>query len=293
MGRARTFLDVDATAPPDAPIRLHPDAGSGGHEAVGRPVSDDEAVRIGPEGPGLFRLVAVALLTCALALLVYGLVDWTGTFDLDRIEVTGAPPEIIREVQAALAPLEGESLVSIGSAHVQSLAQDVPYVLAARIERDFPSALKVKLVLHRPVAVVRSGAGAWVVSSRGHVLEAVKPAALPALPRVWIPAGADPEPGDVLQSSTALAAARAIGRLPQPFPLRVVSARGSVDDLTLIVGQANGIEVRLGEAEALRLKLEVAASVLRSLSRSEAAALAYLDVSVPERPVGSRTPAPQ
>ena len=76
-------------------------------------------------------------------------------------------------------------------------------------------------------------------------------------------------------------------RLPEPFPLRVVSARGSVDDLTLIVGRTNGVEVRLGEAESLRLKLEVAAQVMRSLSGGQTRALAYLDVSVPERPVAS------
>lgn len=278
---------METTAPPDAPIRLHPDASSQEHRATPDSTSGGTNTQAGSGGPGLFRLVAVALLACALALLAYGLVDWTGTFDVERIEVTGAPPEIIRDVEAVLAPLEGESLASIGAAQVQSLARDVPYVLAARIERDFPAALKVRLVLHRPVAVVRSGDAAWVVSSRGHVLEAVKPTALPALPRVWIPAGVDATPGEVMRSSTALAAARAIGRLPQPFPLRVISARGNIDDLTLIVGRANGIEVRLGEAEALRLKLEVAASVLRDLPRSEAQALAYLDVSVPERPVAS------
>ena len=240
-----------------------------------------------PVGPSPFRLVAVALVACALALLAYGLVDWTGTFEIKRIEVNGANPELVRDVELALAPLKGESLMSLGAAEVQALAREVPYVLAAKVDRDFPNSLKVKLVLHEPVAVVRSGAGAWIVSSRGHVLEAVKPTAAPALPRVWIPAGASPEPGELMQSSTAIASARAIGRLPQPFPLRVVSARGSIDDLTLIVGEADGVEVRLGEAESLTLKLQVAAQVLRSLPRFEAQALTYLDVSVPERPVAS------
>ena len=238
-------------------------------------------------GPGPFRLVAVALLAYAIAVLAYGLIDWTGTFQIARIEITGAPKGIARDVELALAPLAGESLAALGTAEVQALAKQVPYVLAAKVERDFPNALKVRLVLHQPVAVMRSGTGAWIVSARGQVLEAIKPSDSPALPRVWIPAGASPELGTPLRSATALAAARALGRLPQPFPLRVVSARGSIDDLTLIVGTTHGVEVRLGEAESLRLKLEVAARVLRSLPRSDSQRLAYLDVSVAERPVAS------
>ena len=70
----------------------------------------------------------------------------------------------------------------------------------------------------------------------------------------------------------------------------MVSARGSIDDLTLIVGEADGLELRLGEAESLKLKLAVAARVLKSLPRPEAQSLAYLDVSVPERPVASSVP---
>ena len=246
-----------------------------------------DAPHPGVAPPSPFRLVAVALIACALALLAYGLVDWTGTFAIKQIDVTGGTPAIAREVESALASLQGESLVSLGAAEVQALAREVPYVLGVKVERDFPNALKVRVVLHEPVAVVRSGAGAWIVSSRGYVLESIAPTASPGLPRVWIPAGAEPELSEPMLSSTALAAARAIGRLPQPFPVRVVSARGSIDELTLIVGETHGVELRLGEAESLKLKLEVAARVLRSLPRSEAQTLAYLDVSVPERPVAS------
>ena len=259
---------VDATAPAQLPLRGE--------------TREPEA-----SGPGPFRLVAVALIACAVALLAYGLVDWTGTFKIVHIEVTGASGQIARDVELALAPLAGESLTSLGTAEVQALAKQVPYVLAAKVERDFPNALKVRLVLHEPVAVVRSGAGAWIVSGRGQVLEAVKPTDSPRLPRVWIPAGIEAEPGTALQSATALAAARALARLPQPFPLPVVSARGSIDDLTLIVGKAHGVEVRLGEAESLKLKLEVAARVLASVRRSGSQPVAYVDVSVPERPVAS------
>jgi hypothetical protein len=52
---------------------------------------------------------------------------------------------------------------------------------------------------------------------------------------------------------------------------------------------AGGTELRLGEVGALPLKLAVATRVLLIMTASERAALAYLDVSVPERPVGGST----
>ena len=245
------------------------------------------AAEAAPPGHGPFRLVAVALAVCALCLGGFLLVDWAGTFELKRIEVTGGSPEIVRAVEEALAPLEGESLVSLGSSQVLELAREVPHVLGAKIDRDFPHTVRVRLVLHPPVAVVRSGASAWVVSGRGQVLESIEPTAQAGLPRVWLLEGITFTPGERMESATALAATRAIARLPRPFPLPVVSARGNIDDLTLIVGEANGVEVRLGEAESLKLKLAVAARVLKTLPRPEAQSLAYLDVSVPERPVAS------
>jgi hypothetical protein len=233
------------------------------------------------------RLIGVAVLTTAFALLAYGVVDWTGTFAVRNVEVTGAPAEVSRAVESALGSLAGENLASLSKQEVLTLSKQVPQVLAVDVDRDFPGTLRVRVVLHQPVAVVRSGTSAWVVSRRGQVLETIEGSEARDLPRVWIPDGAAYEPGDVLVSATGLAAARALGRLPQPFPLRVVSARGSVDDLFLVVGVNERVELRLGEAESLRLKLAVAARVLRSLAPGEAQKLNYLDVSVPERPVAA------
>ena len=176
------------------------------------------AGEVAPASPGPFRLVAVALATCALCLGAYLLVDWTGTFELKRIEVTGGPPEILREVEKALAPLQGESLASLGNAEVVDLARDVPHVLGAKVDRDFPSTVKVRLILHPPVAVVRSGAGAWVVSGRGYVLEEIEATAQAGLPRVWIPDGITPTPGELLGSATALAATARHRTAPAAIP---------------------------------------------------------------------------
>ena len=67
------------------------------------------------------------------------------------------------------------------------------------------------------------------------------------------------------------------------FPGRVAAARGTPDDLVLVLGTKT--ELRLGDAAELRLKLAVAATVLRDLSQSERRSLEYLDVSLPTRAV--------
>jgi hypothetical protein len=68
--------------------------------------------------------------------------------------------------------------------------------------------------------------------------------------------------------------------------VRIVAARGTADALVLVLDRTKA-ELRLGDATDLRLKLAVAATVLESLGAQERAALAYLDVSLPTRPVGA------
>ena len=65
------------------------------------------------------------------------------------------------------------------------------------------------------------------------------------------------------------------------FPGQVRMVRVREHDLTFLLG--SGIELRLGDLNAVPLKLAVAARVLPVLRR--AGGYLYLDVSVPERPV--------
>ena len=63
------------------------------------------------------------------------------------------------------------------------------------------------------------------------------------------------------------------------FPARVASVRTETDELSLVLH--SGMELRLGDATDVRLKLAVAAKVLPLV----AADTRYVDVSVPDRPV--------
>ena len=74
--------------------------------------------------------------------------------------------------------------------------------------------------------------------------------------------------------------------------VRVHAVRSEEGELTFVLSSTDGErpELRLGEPADVGLKLAVGALVLRSLSAEERADLAYLDVSLPDRPVaGSKS----
>jgi hypothetical protein len=93
-------------------------------------------------------------------------------------------------------------------------------------------------------------------------------------------------PGTTVLPEEGGAAIEAVARIPAGFPVRVEAAGGTPDDLRLILG--NEMEIRVGDTADLRLKLEVAGVVLRTLDVTEREGLAYLDVSVPTRVVAGQ-----
>jgi cell division septal protein FtsQ len=160
----------------------------------------------------------------------------------------------------------------------------LPAVAWASFDRAFPHTLAVRVAPERPVAIVRQGARAYVVSRRARVVARVPPGTRPALARIWVPAGAAAlTPGTTLEGELRLAV-RAVSPLAgRRFPSHVISVRTIENALTLRL--RSGLEVRLGDATELDLKLVVARRVIPLLQPGAR----YVDVSVPERPVAGTT----
>lgn len=242
-----------------------------------------------PEAPstrsrhrGLLLLAAGFL---ALVAALYVAVRETSVFAVRTIEVRGAAPDIAESARAALEPLIGESLAALDVSAIEDRLEAIPAVQAATVDRDFPRTLNVHIRPATAVAVIRQDDSAWLVAATGRIIREVSPGMSSELPRVWIsPQLAAPIPGATLAADKGGAAVTALAAVPGEFPVTVRTARGTPDDLVLKLGF--GTELRLGPADDLRLKLRVAATVLDSLSRSQREALAYLDVSMPTRPVG-------
>jgi cell division protein FtsQ len=222
--------------------------------------------------------VLVGLVLAASALGAYFLARQTGMFALDRIEVAGAPPATSARIRAALHAYVGQSLVRFDRNRASRRLAAVSEVADAHFDRDFPHTLKVRVRLERPVAVLRRGSDAWVVSSTARVLEHLEQRPYPRLPRIWLPAGVDV----AVNSTLSGVGAKGVAAVAPLRPLHLAGAVRQVvtRDGELTLKLSSGTELRLGDSGDLRLKLAIAKQLLPLTGGA-----VYVDVSVPERPV--------
>jgi cell division protein FtsQ len=224
-------------------------------------------------------IAGIALFVLAAA--GYAAARETSMFAVRAIEVRDAPPAVRAQVQRALRQERGVSLIRIDGALLDRRLQDVPWVVSSSFDRVFPHTLVVTVRTERPVAVIRSAAKAWLVSARGRVLQPVARTARPGLPRIWARDVRVP-PGSKLSDEDGGLAARALAPLAAVhFPARVDGVEAGRQQLTFRL--RSGLELRLGDAGDLRVKLAIARRVLGTLGAVSAGD--YVDVSVPERPV--------
>ncbi|HEV3408295.1 MAG TPA: cell division protein FtsQ/DivIB, partial [Gaiellaceae bacterium] len=221
------------------------------------------------------RVLAAAAAAAALAALAYAGATRTTLFAVERIDVSGAPPDVAREIRATLSPFEGTSLVRLDEKEIVARVKALPSVRAVEYDRAFPSTLRL---------VVRAGEGAWLVSDRGRIIRPVEPESS-RVPRIRWQGGTPPDPGTTIDDRELRVALEVVAALPAEFPARVVSAQVEEGEPVLVL--ASGGQVRLGSAESVELKLAAAARVLAALPADERAGLAYVDVSVPARVVAS------
>ena len=231
-------------------------------------------------------LIAFALLSGAA--LAYVAARETSMFAVRKVTVAGAPAGVQSQVERALRRTVGESLLALDLAAVESDVESVPSVASAKFDRAFPHTLSVRVVPERPVAVIRQGARAYVVSARGRIVVGVRPGTRPQLARIWVARGSATLSLGALVTGDLRTAVRAVSPLAgRRFPSRVASVRSTDDALALRL--RSGLEIRLGDAAAVALKLAVARRLIPLLQPGSR----YLDVSVPERPVAGTDPDPQ
>jgi cell division protein FtsQ len=228
----------------------------------------------------LARALLVLAVVLAIVCLGYAAARYTSLFALETIEVSGAPAAVRESVREMGMEFAGTSLVRLDEDELRARLTALPTVHSVRIDRAFPHTLRIAVVPERPLAVLRDGWGAWLVSNRARVIGSVDPET--KRPVVWT-APIDLEAGANVGDENARLALEALRRVPRGFPERIETARADGGAVTLVL--RDGAELRLGRAESVGLKLAVASRVLRALSPSERDGLGYLDVSIPERVV--------
>jgi cell division septal protein FtsQ len=246
--------------------------------------------RVLPSG----RSVAAGAALLLSGLIAFAVARQSSVFAIRTIEVDGAPPALERQVRAALAPLVGTSLVALDGGAVERRLTALRQVRGLTYDRAFPHTLRVFVQPDRPAAVLRSGPDAWLVSDHGAVLRHLsRPFShgFPRLPRLWLSPEDAPTvrsavlPARVVAAVRGLAEARRIGSSLLPQVRTVKAAAGN---LTFVL--RSGIQLRLGDARDVALKLAVAGRVLQALSADERAKLKYLDLTLPSRPVTGTNP---
>jgi len=236
-------------------------------------------------GPGLPQLFPGrrALLGLAgvvvLGLAVYFVSSASSLFAVRELEISGVTADVAADVRAALEPVQGESLVGLDLDRLEGHVAAVPTVAGVSFDRAFPHTLRVRVVPERVVAVVRQGKVGFLVAASGRVVASIARGTAVGLPRIWTARTERLVLGEAVPPAL-LPAVRAVSPLRRlEFPAPVVAVRATSDELSLRL--RTGLEVRLGTAVEVPLKLAVATKVIPLVSPTAT----YLDVSVPERPV--------
>jgi cell division protein FtsQ len=236
----------------------------------------ERLTRFAPSG----RSFAIGLAILAVAAGAYALARQSSMFAIQRVEVRGADPATAEAVRRALEPLTGRSLLALGGGEVARRAQALPSVVSAAYDRAFPHTLRVTVVEERPVAVLHRGNDLFLVSARARVVRALPQNALPGLPRIWVPRAVDVNIGATLGGDPGAAVSALVPLRRIQFALGVATAEATAGQLSLRL--RTGLEIRLGDAHDLPLKLTIARQVAPTIPPG---AGTFLDVSVPDRPV--------
>jgi cell division septal protein FtsQ len=241
-------------------------------------VPDIPFARLIPSG----RSLAICFAALAAVIGAYVAARGTSLFAVHAIEVTGARPSVVQRVDAALRPIDGTSLLSLDAATIDRRLTPLRDVSLVSYDRAFPHTAKIVVSAERPVAVLRKGSQAWIVTERGRVLDHLTDATTSDLPRIWVADVSVPSTGDVLTADEARRPTLVLGAAlsaDRTLFADIREARDTEDGVVLVL--RSGTEIRLGDADEVGLQLAVAQHVLQAVGPGAA----YVDVSVPERAV--------
>ena len=236
-----------------------------------------DLARLVPSGRSL--VIGFALLVGVLG--AYWGARASTIFDVRQLEIQGAPPDVTRQVKVAAGGAVGSSLLALDAEEIEATVRALPSIAGVSVDRAFPNTLVVRVAAKQPVAVVRRGHSAWLVTGSGEVIRKIELGSELAFPRLWLTRDIAVTIGGALPANLAVATRALAAAEEVRLARRVKAVRSAGGQLTLLLRE--GPELRLGAPVELLLKLTVAARVLPLVENGTV----YLDVSVPERPVAS------
>lgn len=238
-------------------------------------------------GVRLLILIAGALVVLGVgSAFGYRALRDSNLFAVHEVVVRGASPGLSEQVQAAARDsAAGRGLLALSPTTLARAIEVVPGVRVARVDRDFPSTLRVTVWPEHAVALVVHGHVRGVVSASGRMLALIDNRAKPPnLPRVPLPSRV-PAPGSRITSAKVLSQISAVDAIPASFGGRVAWSKLDADHGLELQLNWPKLWIRLGPPVDLKQKLRAAALVLEAYPTVSARqGLQYVDVSAPARP---------
>ncbi|MGH2830584.1 MAG: cell division protein FtsQ/DivIB [Actinomycetota bacterium] len=219
------------------------------------------------------RRVVVALLTVgALAVGGTALVR-SPLFALDGIEVSGTQTLTRDEVIAHSGLRLGMNVLSVDAGGVELRLEALALVADARVERVYPSKVRIRLEERVPAAAAKLAGGIWLVESTGRLITGVT--AVPAgLPVIQVDGTAGTQG---LQDGLALWAAL-------PAWARAKTTHLEAKDPTMLAARIGGTRIIFGAYGDLIAKMQAVVAIFDQATKAGGRRVVQIDVRAPRRP---------
>ena len=236
---------------------------------------------------GRRRLVLLASAIGVVVLAVgYYAVRASPIFNVREVTVTGADPKVDATIQTmAEQSAEGHSLLAVNAGSIQSAIEAMPAVRSATVDRQFPNALSVSVVMYHPAVAVSVGSRTYLVADDAHVIGdgqeesrsgSSRWSCRPAPSWRWAQTATDHN------LARGAVAAALDARLVQP-PVRT-DHRGDATGGTVTATVGSRMQLRLGTPDQLDLKMKVVTQSLGHFGPHDRTTIKYVDVSAPGTP---------
>lgn len=226
----------------------------------------------------IWRRRILAMLAVGV-LLAAGYLFWlrnSSLFDVNEVEVTGATasaPEVTAALQSAAQKM---TTLHVREDALLASVRGFPTVAALTVHAHLPHKLEIKVTERVPVATVHDGGDAIPVSADGYELRGVH--AERGLP----PVEPSRRPVNGRLSDDDIQVTTLLGAVPAELRSGIGGAHYDPESGGAVADLQNGIELRLGDSSDAAAKWAAAAAVLADPNLGTPA---YVDVSVPDRPV--------
>ena len=160
-------------------------------------------------------------------------------FRIDEVTLEGRHNESSAHIMQAIDITRGTPLLNIDLASIRARLEALPWIRVASVERDFPDALRIRIIERRPLALWQHMNKLVLVDDDGIVITSQK---LERFPNLLVLVGKD---APVHATSLLNLLAR------EPELKQRVNAAVRVGDRRWNIRMDNGVYVRLPETEAL------------------------------------------